>query len=69
MVPFVLAGMAAFGLAALIMLPLRSTLDAHGHGDWISICVAGFFLGFLGLAMMLRHDANRRRRRAAQRLR
>ena len=54
-----LAGIAAFGAAALILVPFR-----HTHGDWLWIAVAGFLWGFPGLAVMLRHDANRRRRRA-----
>jgi uncharacterized protein DUF2530 len=65
MVPFALGGMAVWALAALILLPLRATLDAHGHGRWISICVAGVLVGVPGLLLMLVHDRNRRRRRAA----
>ena len=65
MVPFALGGMAVWALLGLILLPFRSTLDAHGHGSWIAICVAGFLVGLPGLALMLVHDRNRRRRRAA----
>ena len=52
-------------LAGLALLPFRSTLAANGHDSWLRICLAGFLLGLAGLALMLRHDANRRRRRAA----
>jgi uncharacterized membrane protein len=60
MVPFAIAGIIAFGVAALVLLPWR-----HSHESWWWIAVAGFLWGFPGLATMLRHDANRRRRRAA----
>jgi Protein of unknown function (DUF2530) len=65
MVPFALGGMGVWILAGLVLLPFRNSLAAHGHGEWIRICVAGFLLGFPGLFLMLVHDANRRRRRAA----
>jgi hypothetical protein len=58
-VPIALAGMVIWALAILVVLPLR-----HNHPSWFWICVAGFLWGFPGLAVMLRHDANRRRRRA-----
>jgi hypothetical protein len=58
MVPFALGGMAAFAVAGLIVLL------AGGPGEWLWICVAGFLCGIPGLLTMLRHDANRRRRRA-----
>jgi hypothetical protein len=64
MVPFALAGMAAFLLVGLVLLALRDWLSAHGHTDWLWICLAGFLSGIPGLLTMLRHDANRRRRRA-----
>ncbi|MDT4986800.1 MAG: hypothetical protein QOI74_894 [Micromonosporaceae bacterium] len=66
MVPFALAGIVIWALAGLVLLPFRATLDAHGHGNWLAICLAGFLWGFPGLATMIRHDANRRRRKAAQ---
>jgi hypothetical protein len=65
MVPFALGGTALWGIAALVMLPMRDRLHAAGHGSWLSICLAGFLLGLVGLAVMIRHDANRRKRRAA----
>jgi hypothetical protein len=64
MVPFTLGGMAAWAVTGLVLLPFRATLEANGDGEWLAICLAGFLLGIPGLAMMLRHDANRRRRSA-----
>jgi hypothetical protein len=58
MVPFALAGIAAFAVAGLIVLV------AGGPAEWRWVCLAGFLLGIPGLLTMLRHDANRRRRRA-----
>jgi hypothetical protein len=66
MVPFAAGGMAVWAVVGLILLPFRSTLDANGHGSWIAICVAGFLVGLPGLALMLVHDRNRRRRRASR---
>jgi hypothetical protein len=57
MVPFALGGMAAFALAGVILLL------AGGPTEWRWICLAGFLAGIPGLLTMLRHDANRRRRR------
>lgn len=62
MVPFAVAGIAVWAIAGLALLPFRQRLSAAGHGSWLSICVAGVLWGLLGLAVMLRHDANRRRR-------
>jgi hypothetical protein len=59
MVPFALGGMAVWAVAGLVVLV------ADGRDDWLRICLAGFLLGLPGLAVMLRHDANRRRRRAS----
>jgi Protein of unknown function (DUF2530) len=59
MVPFALGGMAVWAVAALVVLL------AGGPARWLWICVAGFLLGLPGLAVMLRHDANRHRRRAS----
>jgi hypothetical protein len=58
MVPFAVGGMAAFAVAALVVWL------AHGPSEWLWICLAGFLLGIPGLLTMLRHDANRRHRRA-----
>jgi hypothetical protein len=65
MVPFVLVGMAIWAVVGLALLPFRDTLAAHGYGDWIRICVAGIIVALPGLGMMVVHDRNRARRRAA----
>ena len=59
MVPFALAGMAAFAVAGVVAAARR-----RARHDWLWICLAGFLVGIPGLLTMLRHDANRRRRRA-----
>jgi hypothetical protein len=64
MVPFAVGGLVIFAVAGLSLLPFRGWLAAHGHTDWLWICVAGFLVGLVGLATMVRHDAQRRRRRA-----
>jgi hypothetical protein len=61
MVPFALAGIGVWAIVALVLIPFRDT-----HGDWLRISIAGVLVGIPGLAMMLVHDANRRRRRASQ---
>ncbi|WP_420813675.1 DUF2530 domain-containing protein [Planosporangium thailandense] len=63
MVPFAIGGIVAWAVAGLALLPFRHALSAHGHGDWLAICLAGFLWGFPGLAVMIKHDGNRRRRR------
>ncbi len=40
-------------------------LLADARDSWLWTALAGFLLGIPGLLTMLRHDANRRRRRAA----
>jgi hypothetical protein len=64
-VPFALAGMAVWAVLGLVMLGFRDTLSAHGHTDWLWICLAGFLAGFPGLATMIVHDRHRRERIAA----
>jgi hypothetical protein len=58
MVPFALAGMAAFAIVGIVLLLVG------GRREWLWTCLAGVLLGIPGLLTMLRHDANRRRRRA-----
>jgi hypothetical protein len=58
MLPFAVAGMAAFAVAGLVLLL------AGGRPEWLWTCLAGVLVGVPGLLTMLRHDANRRRRRA-----
>jgi Protein of unknown function (DUF2530) len=60
MTPFAIGGIIAWAVAAVILLGFGT------HDEWLGICVAGFLLGFPGLAVMLRHDANRRRRLEAE---
>lgn len=64
MLPFAVAGMAAFAVAGVVLLLFRGWLAANGHTDWLWICLSGFLIGIPGLITMTRHDANRRRRRA-----
>lgn len=66
MVPFAVGGIIAWAVIGLVLLVFfRDWLADHGHTDWLHTCLAGFLLGFVGLAVMIRHDANRRARRAA----
>ncbi|MBB4738559.1 peptidoglycan/LPS O-acetylase OafA/YrhL [Actinoplanes octamycinicus] len=58
MVPFALAGLAAFVIAAVV-LRLAGAPD-----EWFEIAVAGFVVGIPGLITMIVHDRNRKRRRA-----
>ena len=58
MVPFALGGMAVFAVALLVLWL------AGAESYWLWTAVAGFVWGIPGLLTMLRHDANRRRRRA-----
>ncbi|HEY0698803.1 MAG TPA: DUF2530 domain-containing protein [Micromonospora sp.] len=64
MVPFAVAGLVIWAVVGLVLLYFRDWLVAHGHENWLWICLAGFLAGFPGLAVMVRHDANRRRRRS-----
>lgn len=64
MVPFAVAGIVAWAVVGLVLLIFfRDWLTDRGHENWLWTCLAGFLVGFPGLAVMLRHDANRRRRR------
>lgn len=42
-------------LAFIVLLPLRATLHRHHTEWWLWVCVAGFALGLLGLALVTRH--------------
>lgn len=55
MVPFAIAGIAAWAVAGLVLL-------ATHHVSLAQICLAGALWGIPGLLVMLRHDANRRAR-------
>jgi hypothetical protein len=63
MVPFVAGGLIVWLIVGLVLLAFRSTVVAHGHEEWLRICVAGFLVGLPGLALMIVHDRNRHRRR------
>ena len=58
MLPFAVAGMAAFAAAGIVLLLVG------GHRAWLWTCLAGVLVGVPGVFIMLRHDANRRLRRA-----
>ncbi|GIF15185.1 DUF2530 domain-containing protein [Actinoplanes teichomyceticus] len=58
MVPFALAGIAAFAVASIVCWL------AGAPEDWLHTSVAGLLLGAPGLTTMIVHDRHRRRRRA-----
>ena len=62
MVPFAIGGIVLWAVLGLVLLGFRPTLVEQGRDEWLWICLAGFLWGFPGLAVMMRHDANRRRR-------
>ncbi|MEU4622517.1 DUF2530 domain-containing protein [Actinoplanes sp. NPDC023801] len=58
MVPFALAGVAAFTIASLI------TWLGNAPQSWVEISVAGLVWGIPGTLTMVVHDRHRKRRRA-----
>ncbi|MEU4694474.1 DUF2530 domain-containing protein [Actinoplanes sp. NPDC023714] len=58
MVPFALAGAAAFAVALLV------TWLAGAPDDWVEISLAGLIWSIPGTLTMVVHDRNRKRRRA-----
>jgi hypothetical protein len=62
MLPFAVAGTVSWLVLGLVLLALRSTLAQGGNTEWITICFTGAGLGVAGIAIMARHDRNRRRR-------
>ena len=58
MVPFALAGVAAFAIALLV------TVLAGAPDKWIEVSLAGLIWGIPGTLTMVVHDRNRKRRRA-----
>jgi hypothetical protein len=64
MVPFAVVGIVIWAVLGLGLLLGYGWLHRHGHTDWLWTCVAGFLLGFPGLAVMIRHDRHRRARRS-----
>ena len=65
MVPFVAGGLVVWAVVGLVLLAFRSSLIEQGRGEWLWICLSGFLVGLPGLATMIVHDLNRRRRHAA----
>jgi hypothetical protein len=63
-VPYAIGGMAIWAIVGLVLLGFRHTLTAHGHQDWLWICLAGFLAGIPGLLTMITHDRHRRERLA-----
>jgi hypothetical protein len=47
-------GTALFAVAFAVLLPLRTTLEQHGHSRWPWVALAGALLGLIGLAYCLR---------------
>lgn len=67
MVPFALAGLAIWAVVGLTLLVFfRDWIVTNGNESWLWTCLAGFLWGLPGLAVMMRHDANRRRRRTVR---
>ena len=66
MVPFAVAGTAAWLVLGLVLLALRPTLARGGNEGWIAICFTGAALGLVGTAVMALHDRRRARRRRAE---
>lgn len=64
MVPFVVAGMACWAVAGLVLLAFRDSLVEHDWESWLRICLAGLLLGIPGLALMIKYDHNRSQRRS-----
>ncbi|MFV2017783.1 DUF2530 domain-containing protein [Micromonospora sp. LOL_023] len=62
MVPLAAGGMIIWAVAGVACLLARDWLAANDRTDWLWTCLAGFLIGLPGLAVMLRHDAYRRRR-------
>jgi MFS family permease len=51
----VLAGTALWFVAFVVLLPFYGWLGDHHHRIWLWTCLAGWILGLLGLAIMVRH--------------
>lgn len=52
----VLIGTVLYAIAAVVMLPLHTSLTNGGHGRWPWIAVSGAGLGLLGLYYLKRRD-------------
>jgi Protein of unknown function (DUF2530) len=52
----VLIGTALYAVAAVVLLPMQSSLTHSGHGRWPWVAVSGVALGLLGLWYLRRRD-------------
>ncbi len=52
-----ITGTVLFAVATLVMLALRSQLDAAGHGWWLWVGVTGVVVGGIGYAYCTRRAA------------
>jgi hypothetical protein len=52
----VMIGTVVYAVAAVVMLPLHTSLTDGGRGRWPWIAVSGFGLGLLGLYYLKRRD-------------
>lgn len=51
----VAVGTVVWFVAFVALLPFWTWLGEHGHRVWLWTCLAGWLLGLLGLAIMVRH--------------
>jgi uncharacterized protein DUF2530 len=51
----VAVGTVIWFVAFVALLPFWNWLGEHGHRIWLWTCLAGWLLGLLGLAVMVRH--------------
>jgi hypothetical protein len=51
----VAAGTAGWFMAFIVLLPFYGWLGRHDHRIWLWTCLAGWLLGLVGYAIMLRH--------------
>jgi hypothetical protein len=60
MVPFAVAGIAAWAVLGLALLAFHGWVSAHGHTRWLWTCLAGVLWGLPGLYVVARHDRRNR---------
>jgi hypothetical protein len=51
----VAVGTVLWFLAFVALLPFWGWLGRHGHHVWLWTCLAGWLLGLLGLAIVVKH--------------
>ncbi|HEY0471481.1 MAG TPA: DUF2530 domain-containing protein [Kribbella sp.] len=56
-IPTVIVGIVAWALAFVVVLIFRDDLKRNGHDWWLWVTVAGFGLGWIGLAYCRRRWA------------